>query len=213
MPATTIKRSPTTRVGIYARVSVTKQNKENQLLQLRELARLKGWKIVVEYVDTVTGGGRRDRIQFDRIMMLAASQRRFDILPFWSLDRLSRVGILKTSGYLEQLKEWKVGWRSYTQPFLDTGNSMANDIVLSVLAAVAKQERLTISQRTKVGMDRARIQGKHCGRPWIKVDVARIYQLHRQKPQPSLRTTARELSVSHTLVTRVLAGASRSSVQ
>ena len=46
------------------------------------------------------------------------------------LDRLSREGIVKTLGYLEQLKAWGVGWRSYTQPFFDTGNEMTNGIVL-----------------------------------------------------------------------------------
>lgn len=72
--------------------------------------------------------------------MLAASQRKFDVLLFWALDRLSREGIVKTLGYLEQLRTWGCGWRSYTQPCLDTGNEMTNGIVLSVLAAVAKQE-------------------------------------------------------------------------
>jgi hypothetical protein len=51
-----------------------------------------------------------------------------------ALDRLSRKGIVKTLGYLEQLRRWGCGWRSYTQPFLDTGNEMTNGIVLSVLA-------------------------------------------------------------------------------
>ena len=61
-----------------------------------------------------------------------------------------------TIGYLEQLKGWQVGWRSYTQSFLDTGNEMVNGIVLSVLAAVAQQERLTISERTLAGLKRQR---------------------------------------------------------
>jgi DNA invertase Pin-like site-specific DNA recombinase len=211
MPSTILKRVPAAamRVAIYARVSTTKQDNENQLLQLREFARRQGWTIFAEYVDIVTGSGNRDRIQFDR-MMQAASQRRCDVLLFWALDRLSREGIVKTIGYLEQLKGWGVGWRSYTQPFLDTGNDMVNGIVLSVLAAVAKQERITISERTKAGMARARRQGKHCGRPYVQVDVARIHQLRRQKPQPSLRAIARWLRVSHTLVARVLNGEQRS---
>jgi len=44
-------------------------------------------------------------------------------------------GIVKTLGYLQQFKSWNVGWRSYTQPSLDTGNAMVTDIVLSVLSA------------------------------------------------------------------------------
>jgi DNA invertase Pin-like site-specific DNA recombinase len=105
-------------------------------------------------------------------MMLEASQKQFDLILFWSLDRLSREGIVKTIGYLEQLKGWGVGWRSYTQPFLDTGNEMTNGIVLGVLAAVAKQERITISERTKAGLQRAVKDGAILGRRRTKVEVA-----------------------------------------
>ncbi len=109
--------------------------------------------------------------------MLAASQRKFDLLLFWALDRLSREGIVKTLGYLEQLRTWGCGWRSYTQPFLDTGNEMTNGIVLSVLAAVAKQERITLSERTVAGLQRARRAGKRLGRRAVQVDVKPAHRL------------------------------------
>ena len=110
-------------------------------------------------------------------MMLDASQKKFDLLLFWALDRLSREGIVKTIGYLEALKGWGVGWRSYTQPFLDTGNEMANSIVLSVLAAVAKQERITISERTRAGLQRAVKQGRTLGRRPVRVNLDRAKEL------------------------------------
>src|ERR1700682_2146111 len=126
-------------VGIYARVSTDKQDTGNQIEVLREFADRQGWTIAVEYVETVTGSGKKTRPQFER-MLLVASQRKFDLLLFWALDRLSREGIVRTLGYLEELRVWNVGWRSYTQPFLDTGNEMTNGIVLSVLSAVAQPE-------------------------------------------------------------------------
>jgi DNA invertase Pin-like site-specific DNA recombinase len=79
--------------------------------------------VVAEYVKVVSGSGKKDRVQFEQ-MMLAASQRKFDLLVFWALDRLSREGIVKTLGYLEQLTAWGIANRSDTQPFLDTGNEM-----------------------------------------------------------------------------------------
>jgi DNA invertase Pin-like site-specific DNA recombinase len=158
------------KVAIYARVSTDKQDNTNQLEQLREFASKQSWEVVTEYKDTASGSGKRARPQFDAVM-LAASQRRFDLLLFWALDRLSREGIVKTLGYLEQLRMWGCGWRSYTQPFLDTGNEMTNGIVLSVLAAVAKQERITLSERTKAGLQRARRAGKRLGRRAVEVDV------------------------------------------
>ena len=82
------------KVAIYARVSTDKQDNANQLEQLREFASKQGWEIVTEYKDTASGSGRRMRPQFDAVM-LAASQRKFDLLLFWALDRLSREGQLQ----------------------------------------------------------------------------------------------------------------------
>jgi DNA invertase Pin-like site-specific DNA recombinase len=166
-------------VAVYCRVSSNKQDNGNQVFQLREFAEKQGWTLVLEYIDTVTGSGKKDRVQFEK-MMLAASQRKFDLLLFWSLDRLSREGIVKTLGYLEQLRAWNIGWRSYTQPFLDTGNEMTNGIVLSVLAAVAKQERITISERTKAGLARAKRSGKKLGRRAVRVNMAEVKRLQGQ---------------------------------
>ena len=87
------------KVAINARVSTDKQDNSNQQERLREFASKQGWEIVTEYKDTVTGSGRRNRPQFDAVM-LAASQRKFDLLLFWALDRLSREGIVKTLSYL-----------------------------------------------------------------------------------------------------------------
>lgn len=47
---------------------------------------------------------------------------------------------------------------------------MVTDIVLSVLAAAAQQERLTISERTLAGLRRARKAGKVLGRPIADLD-------------------------------------------
>jgi DNA invertase Pin-like site-specific DNA recombinase len=160
------------RVGVYARISTDKQDTDNQLHELRAFARQQGWAITAAYVDVMSGSGKKARPQFEACM-LAASQRKFDVLLFWALDRLSREGIVKTISYLEQLKAWGVGWRSYTQPFLDTGNEMTNGIVLAVLSAVAKQERITISERTKAGLARARRKGIRLGRPMATGKVSR----------------------------------------
>jgi DNA invertase Pin-like site-specific DNA recombinase len=185
------------KTAIYARVSTKKQDTDNQLTILREFAAKQGWEITAEYVDVVSGSGKKERPRF-LAMMQDASQRKFDLLLFWSLDRLSREGIVKTLGYLQQFKSWNVGWRSYTQPFLDTGNSMVTDIVLSVLAAVAQQERITISERTLAGLRRAKKAGKVLGRPAATVDLAKVQK--RRARGESLRAIASDLGVSAALL-------------
>lgn len=194
------------RIGLYARVSTRKQDNHNQLDQLREFVKQQpDWQLTEEYVDVVTGTGTKQRKHFDE-MLLAASQKKFDLLVFWALDRLSREGIVKTIGYLEQLKGWGVGWRSYTQPFLDTGNDMVNGIVLSVLSAVAKQERITISERTRAGLAKVRKHGSRSGRaigrPEVRVDVHKARLLMKAG---GLRPTAAKLGCSVTTLRKALA--------
>src|SRR5438128_1798289 len=47
------------KIAIYARVSTNKQDNGNQLIQLREFAAKQQWKVVAEFVDTVTGSGKK----------------------------------------------------------------------------------------------------------------------------------------------------------
>src|SRR5260370_9336538 len=141
------------KIAIYARVSTDKQENANELDQLRAFAERQGWEVAIEYVDTVSGSGKKARPQFER-MMLAASQRQFDLLLFWRLDRLSREGVRMTLTYLERLDSWGVAWRSYQEPYLDSCGVM-KDLVVSVLALMPQQGRIAISERTNAGLARA----------------------------------------------------------
>ncbi len=109
-------------------------------------------------------------------MFRDASRRKFDVLPFESLDRLSREGALETLQHLNRLTGYGVQWRSLTDQYLDS-TGMFRDAVISILAVVAKQERVRLSERTKAGLERARKQGKVLGRPKSPVDASEIQAL------------------------------------
>lgn len=164
------------RVSLYARVSTKdgQQDTENQLVQLRGYAAQMGWQVVSEFVDHESGA-KSDREQLQE-MFKAASQRKFDVLLFWSLDRLSREGVLPTLQYLNRLTGYGIGWRSFTEQYLDS-TGMFRDAVISILAVIAKQERNRISERTKAGLERARRQGKQLGRPRNNLSASQIKQL------------------------------------
>ena len=187
------------RVALLSRVSTSKQDNENQLLQLREFAGKQGWVIVAEFVDTVTGSGKKTREQFDA-MMIAASQHRFDLVLFWKLDRFSREGTRKTLRHLQQLDDWKVGWRSFTEPFFDSCGMM-RDVVISIMSTLAAQERLTISARTIAGLERARKLGHIPGPKAIHIDLGEV---RRRQSSESLRAIARSLQVSPALLVKRL---------
>jgi DNA invertase Pin-like site-specific DNA recombinase len=180
------------KIAIYARVSTDKQDNGNQLEQLREFAGKQGWTIVEEFVDTATGSGKKNRPQFER-MLLAASQRKFDLLLFWKLDRLSREGVRKTLVYLTRLDSWGVAWRSFMEPFFDSCGIM-RDVVISIMATLAEQERISISDRTKAGLQRARRAGKKLGRREVAVNLAEVQKL--QAKGLGLRAIAAKLGCS-----------------
>jgi DNA invertase Pin-like site-specific DNA recombinase len=188
------------RIVLYARVSSKgdKQDNTNQLHQLRDYAAKQGWEIVHEYIDRASGK-TGDRAQF-KAMMAAASMRGFDLVLFWSLDRLSREGVLQTLTYLQTLTSYGVGWKSYTEQYLDSCG-VFRDAVLSILATIAKQERIRLSERTLAGLEKARRQGRVGGRPRVITDREKVREL-RAKGR-SLPAIAREMKLSITTVARI----------
>jgi DNA invertase Pin-like site-specific DNA recombinase len=185
------------RVAIYARVSTRdRQEALNQLAQLREFCRRQGWQVVTEYIDHETGSVST-RANFQK-MLLDASQRKFDGILFWALDRLTREGTLATLQYLERLTSYQVGYKSFTEPYLDSCGTF-KDVVISVLATMAKQEGLRIGERIRAGIQRARSQGKQLGRPPLRVltrkDVAELRR-ERTRTKAPFRALATKYGLS-----------------
>jgi DNA invertase Pin-like site-specific DNA recombinase len=116
------------RVAIYARVSgkSNRQEATNQSLQLVECCQRQAWEYV-EYTDRMTGT-RADRAEFQR-MFEDARLRRFDLVLFWALDRLSREGTLKALEYLQRWDSYGVGWKSFREQYLDS-TGMFRDAVI-----------------------------------------------------------------------------------
>lgn len=179
------------RVALYLRISTKdgRQDSDNQRLQLQALCERSGYQIVETYIDNESGRkGKREREAFSRLFTDAA-QRQFDLVLFWSLDRFSREGIRKTIHYLQQLDGFGVRFKSFTEPYLDTGNELVATIVLAVLSYIAQQEAIKISERTKAGLARTVKQGTKLGRPpkydqyketlqQLKTEGASIRQMH-----------------------------------
>jgi len=149
---------------IYTRVSTKDQDAKNQIRELETYAAKEGWEVLEIITDKLSGTkAAKDRPGLGKVMKLAA-QKKFDVLLFWSLDRLSREGTRQTLGYLQALSDRGVRWHSFTEEYLSSLGAFA-DVVVSILSTLAKQERIRISERTKAGMDRAKAEGKAIGRP------------------------------------------------
>src|SRR6516164_6046194 len=120
----------------------------------------------------------------------------------WSLDRFSREGVLETLQHLQRLSSHGVEWFSYREEYLRS-IGVFKEAVLAILACIAKQERIRLSERVMAGLSRARAQGKVLGRPRAAVRSERVLQL--RKGGLSIRQIADETAVSHMTVQRILA--------
>lgn len=151
-----------------------RQESKNQLVQLREFCDRNGWTVYREFVDHESGA-KADRPEFQG-MLTDASKRKFDVLLFWALDRLTREGTLETLQYLNRLSSYGVCFRSYSEAYLDSCG-VWKDAIIGILATLAKQERIRLSERVRSGLERAKANGKRLGPPKMDLDVDRIKEL------------------------------------
>ncbi len=156
------------RVVLYTRLSPNPDKKDtvNQERALNEfIGRNEGWELVNTFTDINVSGTvkGKDRPKF-QAMMLAASQKQFDLILFWAIDRFSREGLLPTLQYLDRLDTWGVKYKSYTEPYIDSTGPF-KDIFLSIATTFAKMERARLIDRTRAGIETARLKGKKLGRP------------------------------------------------
>lgn len=156
------------RAVLYVRVSRSDgaQEPETQLRQLRELARVKGWRVVAEKEDRVTGDPlRRGRNPAGLVEALALIERRkAEVLAVFAADRLVRspVHLLQ----LVALVQAAGGRVASLQDGADLDTTTdAGELFLFLRGWWAKMEIRLTRARTLAGLDRARAAGKRFGRP------------------------------------------------
>ena len=130
------------KTALFSRVSTLDQDTDNQLRQMKDWCAKNDHEIVHVYKEYVSGSGLKKRPAFEQ-MFTDAESGKFEQLMFWSLDRFSRAGVLPTLQYLQRLDKAGCCWKSMTEQYLDSFG-VFKDAVLSILAAIAKQERIRI---------------------------------------------------------------------
>jgi DNA invertase Pin-like site-specific DNA recombinase len=130
----------------YARVSTTEQNPNGQKAELEKVCD----EVHVEFAS----GGRWDR---PALQNLFRRLRKGDVLVVQRLDRLSR-SLSDLLQILKRLDEVGAGFKSLTES-IDT-TTAAGRMMLQMLGAFAEFERQMIRERTKLGLARARLEGR-----------------------------------------------------
>jgi DNA invertase Pin-like site-specific DNA recombinase len=162
------------RAALYVRVSTDNQTLENQTRELSQVAERRGWQVVETYKDAGISGskGRDKRPGLDK-MLKAACRREFDVVMAWSIDRLGRslIDLLHTVQNLEAY-----GVDLYLdQQAIDT-TTPAGKLMFQVTGAFGEFEKSMIQQRVKLGLKRAKAQGKQLGRPPVAAELERKAQ-------------------------------------
>jgi DNA invertase Pin-like site-specific DNA recombinase len=185
------------RAALYMRVSTVDQHLETQLLDLRQMAIQRGYEIVAEYTDKLSGT-KAKRPGLDQ-MMMDARRGRFDVVLVWACDRIAR----STRHFLEVLDDLNrinVEFVSFREQ-IDTGGPLGRAIII-IVGAVAELERSLIVERVRAGMRRAVLDGQRIGRAPLVLDSAAIQQ-DRRRGQ-SIRQIARGHGVSTATIQREL---------
>ena len=153
----------------YARVSTREQNLDRQLEAFLQLGADER-----NIITDKESGKNLDRPGYQALK--TTLMRPGDTLVIKSLDRLSRS---KTDIHNEL--QWfrdngirlKVIDLPTTMMNLPAGQEwvfeMVNNILIEVLGTIAEQERVTIRQRQREGINAAKAKGKHLGRPPVKM--------------------------------------------
>jgi DNA invertase Pin-like site-specific DNA recombinase len=185
------------RAVLYMRVSTLDQYPETQLHDLRQMATQRGYEIVREFTDRISGA-KAKRPGLDQ-MMSDARHGRFDVVLVWASDRIAR-SVKHFLDVLDELSRLNIEYVSFREN-IDTGGPLGRAIVV-IIGAVAELERNLIIERVRAGMRRARLEGRHIGRNPLELDHAGI-QRDRCQGQ-SLRQIAKGHRISTATVQRVL---------
>ena len=185
------------RAALYLRVSSVDQHPETQLYDLRQLAAQRGLEIVKEYTDRISGAKAR-RPGLDELMR-DGRRGRFDVVLVWASDRIAR-SVKHFLEVLDELNRLEIEFVSFREN-IDTGGPLGRAIVV-IIGAIAELERNLIVERVRAGMRRARLEGRHIGRPSLALDRDAI--LRDRRHGDSLGTIARNHGISRTTVHRVL---------
>ena len=195
------------RVAAYARVSTSDrdQDPETQLLALRDYCAAQGWEIYREYVDRVSARDLAHRTAW-RQLLDDGAKRRFQAVVVFKLDRAFR----SVKDMHDTLATWDalgISFKSIREQF-DTSTAVGR-LLLNLLAAVAEFELELIRERVKAGMDRARRQGKHIGRPRVtdRRGFKRRFGAVLERVlagELSRRQAARELDIGYATLKRLL---------
>lgn len=166
--STLSQKSDLVRVVSYCRVSTEEQAKgyslEAQKEAIRRVCSEKGWEYIADFTDAgISGAAPLEERPGLQKLLFAAGDHDFDMVLVHNVDRLSRSNLIFWQ-VIEKLKEYGVKFAWSESPEMD---SFKNEfpLIAAMLSGQSEYFRKNLIQKTKLGMDLAKKQGKFLGRP------------------------------------------------
>jgi putative DNA-invertase from lambdoid prophage Rac len=184
----------------YVRVSRDDQNAENQVILLME----EGLPRDSIYIDHISGMSNvEDRDGYTKMMQFIQNNREGQIITLYVFE-ISRLGrsFLETLNTVRNLEKSDVRvWSlSPTESWSRIDDKKLRDLMLSIFSWVADRERENLIERTKLGLARAKAEGKQLGRPKRVIPWKRVKEL--QDKHISLAAISRILDIPYTTLYR-----------
>ena len=186
------------KVAIYSRVSTDKQTTDNQIRELRAVAKRRGWAVEAVYSDVISGA-KEKRPEMAK-MMEAIHRKDVDMVLAWDASRLSR-SLQHLIGLLTEMHAKGIGLYLH-QGNLDT-STPAGKAMFGMMGVFAEYERSMIQERVKAGLERAKAQGKRLGRPPVPPITVKKCQKLRSEGM-SFRKIGAQVGLSHQTVQNIL---------
>jgi len=191
----------------YIRISRENENLENQKLALLEFAKQNGLEIKAFFVDKDVSGviPPREREGY-KSMLKYCEDNNVKIILFYDISRLARN---VEEGLKEIIRLEEEGYTIYTTDRLfellnQIQYKSLRKLILSSFLAFAEFYREDVIRRTKEGLKRAKMQGKHLGRPYkLNAEQLRILKELYERGE-KLTTIAKILNISYTTVWRYI---------
>jgi len=185
----------------YVRVSVSNENPRNQEIAISRWAGENGFRIIEWFIDHGVSGAVPPWRRPEYKRLLETVERDPHPVLVYELSRVGRsfYEVLRAVQELERLGA-PVITVSPKESFLQQLDPQTRKLIIAVIAWVAERERELLRQRTREGMLRAKLEGKHVGRPRKPIDWRKYEELRRKGL--SLRDIARVLGVGYSTLRR-----------
>lgn len=160
-------------VLIYARASTREQDSTRAVPALREFAGERGWAIRKEYVENASGAS----LERSQLSLLLNEANTGDLLLVESIDRLSRLEAAQWESLKRTIQDkglklvvvdlptsWKMLQGEKSSLVVDGIMAAVNNMLIDMLATMARQDYETRRARQKQGIEKAKEAGVYVGK-------------------------------------------------